>query len=148
MIVSENGEKKTQKILEGIQYLIGDNKHLREEMREFARRADEDRKRADEGRRRSDQRFDRMIERMDQDRARADEERARSDDRFAALLDQVKRTNRVAVNIARDIRRELRLLLNGSHDLQAGQKQMLEGQKQTNQLLGEVIKRLPHSNGK
>ena len=122
--MSENGEKKTQKILEGIQYLIGDNKHLRDGLREFARGAEEDRKRADEDRRRSDQRFERMMEKMDEDRARSDE-------RFGVLLDQVKRTNRVAVEVARDIRRQLR-----------------DGQQQTNQLLGEIIKKLPPSNGK
>jgi vacuolar-type H+-ATPase subunit I/STV1 len=129
--MSENGEKKTQKILEGIQYLIGDNKHLREELKEFAQKADEDR-------RRSDQRFERMMEKMEEDRARSDDERARSDERFATILDQVKRTNRVAVDIARDIRGELR-------DIRG---QLRAGQQQTNQLLGEILNRLPPSNGK
>src|SRR2546426_9513100 len=88
--MSENGEKKYQKILEGIQYLIGDNKNLREELLTFSRKAEEDRRRADEDRRRSDEKFERLME--------------RSDEKFASLLDQVKRTNRVAVDIARDIR--------------------------------------------
>ncbi len=129
--MAENGERKTQKILEGIQYLIGDNKQLREELRaelrEFARKAEEDRKQAALDRRRSDERFEQMME--------------KSDERFAVLLDQVKRTNRVAVEIARDIRRQQGQLLDGNHELQTGQKQ-------TNQLLGEIIKRLPPSNGK
>ena len=118
--MSENGEKKTPKILEGIQYPIGDNRHLREELKEFAQKADEDR-------RRSDQRFERMMEKMDEDRARSDE-------RFGILLDQVKRTNRVAVEIARDIRRKT--------------DQLLDGQGHTNKLLEAMLKRLPPSNGK
>ncbi len=96
-------------------------------MREFARKAEEDRKQAALDRRRSDERFEQMME--------------KSDERFAVLLDQVKRTNRVAVEIARDIRRQQGQLLDGNHELQTGQKQ-------TNQLLGEIIKRLPPSNGK
>ena len=56
-----------------------------------------------------------MMEKMD-------DERARSDDRFSVLLDQVKRTNRVAVEIARDIRRQHHQLLDGNHELQVGQK--------------------------
>jgi len=122
--VSDNGEKKVQKVLEGIQYLIGDNKHLREELREFARsaeqdrrRADEDRRRADEDRRRADERFERLME--------------KSDERFNTLLDQVKRTNRVAVDIARAIQRQLR-----------------EGQDRTNQLLEDIRRRLPPANGR
>ncbi len=116
--MADNGERKFQKVLGGIQYLIGDNKHLREEFRDFARKADEDR-------RRSDERFERMME-------RSDEERAMSDARFSVLLDQVKRTDRVAVEVARGIRRELR-----------------EGQDQTHRLLGDILKRLPPpSNGK
>lgn len=122
--MADNGEKKTQKILESIQYLIGDNKHLREELLEFARKADEDRRTSTEDRRTSDKRFDLMLGRMDQ-------ERARSDERFAALLDQVKRTNRVAVEIARDIRSKL-----------------VEGQSQTHRLLNAILKRLPSPNGK
>ena len=129
--MAENGEKKVQKILEGIQYLIGDNRQLREELREelreFARkaeedrkRADEDRKRADEDRRRSDERFEIMME--------------KSDGRFAVLLDQVKRTNRVAVDVARDIRRQ--------------SNQILDGQGHTNKLLEAILKRLPPSTGK
>lgn len=112
--MADNGEKKTQKILEGIQYLIGDNKHLREELKEFAKSAEEDRRRADEERRRMDERFERMME--------------KSDERFALLLDQVKRTNRVAVDIARDIRIQ--------------QQRLLNGQQQTNQLLEAILKRL------
>lgn len=91
--MADNGEKKYQKILEGIHYLIGDNKLLREELKESGKRAEEDRRRADEDRRRSDERFERMME--------------RSDERFAFLADQVKRTNRVAVEVARDIRGHL-----------------------------------------
>lgn len=129
--MSENGEKKFQKILEGIQYLIGDNKHLREELRgelrELARKAEEDRKQAELDRRRSDERFERMMEKVDEDRTR-------SDDRFGVLLDQVKRANRVAVEIARDLRRKT--------------DQLLDGQGNTNKLLGEILKRLPPSNGK
>jgi hypothetical protein len=151
--MSENGEKKTQKILEGIQYLIGDNKHLREELRgelrEFARKAEEDRKQAELDRRRSDDRFERMMEKMDEDRTRSDE-------RFATVIDQVKRINRVAVDIARDLRRQQRELLDGNHELWVGQKQMLEtqkqmleGQQQSNRLLGEIVKKLPPgTNGK
>jgi len=111
--MSENGEKKYQKILEGIQYLIGDNKNLREELLVFARKAEEDRRRADE-------RFERIM-------AKSDENMAKSDDRFASLLDQVKRTNRVAVDVARDIRSK---------------------QNETNRLLEAILKRLPPSNGK
>ena len=122
--MAENGEKRVQKILEGIQYLIGDNRQLREELREelreFARKAEEDRKRADEDRRRSDERFEIMME--------------KSDERFATLLDQVKRTNRVAVDVARDIRRQ--------------SNQILDGQGHTNKLLEAILKRLPPSNGK
>jgi len=119
--VADNGEKRYQKILEGIHYLIGDNKLLREQHAEAARQAAEDRKRADEDRRRSNERFDRLIEEMKEDRARSDE-------RFALLLDQVKRTNRVAVDIARDIRK--------------GQSQILEK-------LDAILKKLPPpSNGK
>ena len=69
-----------------------------------------------------------------------DEERSRSDTRFAFLADQLKRTNRVAVEIARDLRRKTDHLLEGNHALQVGQKQ-------TNQLLGEILKRLPPANG-
>ncbi len=130
--MADNGEKKLQKVLEGIQYLIGDNRHLREELQDFARRADEDRRKADEDRRRSDERFERLME-------RSDEERAESDKRFAVLLDQVKRTHRVAVDVARGIRRELR----ERHRL------LKEGQDQTHRLLGDILKRLPPpSNGK
>jgi hypothetical protein len=121
--VAENGERKTQKILEGIQYLIGDNKQLREELRaefrEFARRTEEDRKRADQDRRRSDDRFELLME--------------KSDERFAFLADQIKRTNRVAVDIARDLRRKT--------------GELLDGQENTNKLLGEILKRLPPTNG-
>ena len=112
--MADNGEKKYQKTLEGIQYLIGDNKHLREELREFARSAEQDRRRADEDRRRSDERFQKLME--------------KSDERFGVLLDQVKRTNRVAVGVARDLR--------------AQQKQLLDGQEQTNRLLGAMQERL------
>ena len=132
--MAENGEKRTRKILEGIQYLIGDNKHLREELKEFAQKADEDRRRAD-------QRFERMMEKMDEDRARSDE-------RFATILDQVKRTNRVAVGVARDIREELRELRGQLREGQQQTHQLQEGQQETNQLLGEILKRLPPSNGK
>jgi hypothetical protein len=62
----ENGGKKTQKVLEGIQVLIGDNKHLREELEESAQTADDDR-------RRSDRCFERKRERRDADRERSDE---------------------------------------------------------------------------
>jgi hypothetical protein len=116
--MADNGEKRFQKVLEGIQYLIGDNKHLREDLAEFARQAAEDRKRADE-------RFDRMMRKMDEDRARSDE-------RFAVLLDQVKRTNRVAVDVARGIR-----------------KQLQEGQERILGKLDAILKRLPPGpNGK
>jgi uncharacterized membrane protein YccC len=126
--MAENGEKKLQKVVEGIQYLIGDNKHLREELKEFSRQAAEDRKQAAEDRRRSDERFERMME-------KAEEDRGRSDERFSLVLDQVKRTNRVAVEIARGIRREL--------------QELRDGQRQANRLLGEIVKRLPPgSNGK
>ena len=108
--MAENGEKKTQKILDGIQYLVGDNKLLREEILGLARKADEDR-------RRSDERFQQMME--------------RSDERFASLLDQVKRTNRVAVDIARDLRNKL-----------------VDGQNETHRLLNAILKRLPPANGK
>lgn len=60
----------------------------------------------------------------------------RNDGRFALLLGQVKRTNRVAVEIARDIRQQQRHLLEGNRQLQ-------EGQKEANRLLGEILKRLP-----
>jgi hypothetical protein len=130
--VADNGERKFQKTLEGIQYLIGDNTQLREELVEFARqaaedrrRADEDRRRADEDRRRADERFETLME--------------KSDERFALALDQVKRTNRVAVEVARSIRRELR----------EGHLRILEGQERTNRLLHSILKRLPPApNGK
>lgn len=116
-----NGEKKYRKILEGIQYLIGDNKHLREELAEFARQAAEDRKRADDDRRRADERFEKLLE--------------KSDERFDRVLDQVRRTNRVALEIARDIRK--------------GQHQILEGQKQVIDKLDAILKKLPPAgNGK
>jgi len=119
--VAENGEKKTQKILEGIQYLVGDNKHLREELLDFARKAEEDRRRADE-------RFERLVSRSDE---RFQQLMEKSDERFAAAQDQIKRTNRLAVDIARDLR-----------------KKLVEGQDETHRLLNEILKRLPPSNGK
>lgn len=130
--MADNGEKKFQKIIEGIQYLVGDNKHVREDLREFSRqaeadrrRADEDRRRADEDRRRADERFELLIGRMDEDRVRSDE-------KFASLLDQVKRTNRVAVEIARDLR-----------------KQLARGHAQLLERLDAILERLPRgSNGK
>ena len=93
----DNGDKKYQKVLEGIQYLIGDNKQAREELKAFAMKAEEDRRHAEERFQRaldrSDEKFDRMME--------------RSDKRFATLLDQVKRTNRIAVEFARSFHREV-----------------------------------------
>ena len=116
-----NGEKKIQKVLEGIQYLVGDNKQVREDLMEFAKSAEEDRRRADEYRRRSDERFERLME--------------KSDERFNVVVDQVKRTNRVAVEIARDLRQQ--------------QKLMLEKQDESNRLLHAILKRLPPgTNGK
>ncbi|MFN3487213.1 MAG: hypothetical protein ACK44W_17240 [Planctomycetota bacterium] len=48
--MTANGNRRFEKILQGIQYLIRDNELLREDLREYARRADEDRKRAAEDR--------------------------------------------------------------------------------------------------
>jgi methyl-accepting chemotaxis protein len=48
--VTANGDRRFEKILQGIQYLIRDNELLREDLREYARRADEDRKQAAEDR--------------------------------------------------------------------------------------------------
>ena len=121
-LVADNGDRKFQKVLGGIQHLIRDNEHLRTELKDFVARADEDRRRADQRfehlAQRSDERFERLIE--------------RTDEKFNVVLDQVKRTNRVAVEVARDIRRQLK-----------------EGQEQTNKLLDAILKRLPPgSNGK
>lgn len=128
MGVADNGDKKFQKVIEGIQYLIGDNKQLREEFVDFAKKAELDR-------RRSDDRFDRIMEKFEQ-------ERTRSDERFAAVLDQVKRTNRVAVEIARDIRK-------GQKNLAEGQREILDGLKLANRSLEAILKRMePGSNGK
>ena len=113
--MSDNGEKRHQKILEGIQHLIGDNKQVREDLMEFAKSAEEDRRRADGERRRSDERFERLME--------------KSDERFNVVVDQVKRTNRVAVEIARGLRQQ--------------QKLMLEKQDGSNRLLQAILKRLP-----
>lgn len=41
-----NSDRKFDKILEGIQYIIGDNRRLREDLGEYARQAAEDRKQA------------------------------------------------------------------------------------------------------
>lgn len=48
--MTANGNRRFEKILQGIQYLIRDNELLREDLREYARRADEDRKQAAEDR--------------------------------------------------------------------------------------------------
>jgi len=112
--VSDNGEKRYPKILEGIQYLVGDNRQVREELKEFAKGAEADR-------RRSDERLERLME--------------KSDERFNVVVDQVQRTNRVAVEIARDLRQQ--------------QKLMLEKQDESNRLLQAILKRLPPGpNGK
>lgn len=120
--MADNGDRRFQKVLEGIQYLIKDNEHLRAELKDLLAKGDEDR-------RRSDQRFEHLTQRSDERFERLIE---RTDDKFNVVLDQVKRTNRVAVEVARDIRRQLQ-----------------EGQQQTNRLLDAILKRLPPgSNGK
>src|SRR2546428_14145798 len=43
--MGDNGDKKAERILQGIQYLIRDNEHLREDLKEYSRQATEDRKR-------------------------------------------------------------------------------------------------------
>jgi septal ring factor EnvC (AmiA/AmiB activator) len=123
-VVAQNGDKKYEKIVEGIQYLMGDNALLREQVAAFAKRAEEDRRQAEE-------RFQRALDRSDEKFERMME---KSDERFAVLLDQVKRTNRVAVDIARDIRRQTR--------------RIEEGQGEIAKLLQDILKRLPPSNGK
>jgi len=50
MDVPDNGDKRFEKILQGIQYLIRDSEDRREELKEFYRQAAEDRKQAAEDR--------------------------------------------------------------------------------------------------
>lgn len=56
--MTANGNRRFEKILQGIQYLIRDNELLREDLREYARRADEDRKQAAEDRKKTNEILD------------------------------------------------------------------------------------------
>jgi len=81
----DNGEKKLDKVLQGIHYLIGDNKHLREEFWESVRQAAEDRKRFAEQAAEDRKRF---AEQAAEDRKRYEEQAA--EDRRQAAEDRRK----------------------------------------------------------
>ncbi len=70
--MADNAEQRYEEILHGIRYLIGENKDLREDLLEFARKAEVDRKSYEADRRRSDERFERMMLKMDEDRRASD----------------------------------------------------------------------------
>jgi hypothetical protein len=67
----DNGEKRFQKILEGIQYIARDNELLRQDLKEYSRLAAEDRKQAIEDRRQAAEDRKQAIE----DRRQAAEDR-------------------------------------------------------------------------
>jgi hypothetical protein len=88
--VTANGDRRFEKILQGIQYLIRDNELLREDLKEYARRAEEDRKELREFARRAEEdrkEFREFARQAEEDRKQAAQDRRTTNE----LIDGIRR---------------------------------------------------------
>lgn len=150
-----NGDPKLDRILEGLRYSIEDSRLLREELRGYAREAQEDRKKFAAHCKRFDEhgrRFDEHIERLDryfqeaaEDRRKYAADAAEDRKRYAADAAQDRREMKDLVG---DIRKALVIIGKRGGDFVEIQKEQGAQLKKVTQILVEIRHSLrPGRNG-
>lgn len=118
--VTANGDRRFEKILQGIQYLIRDNELLREDLKEYARRAEEDRKELCEFARRA-------------------EEDRREFHEFARQAEEDRKEFREFVRQAEEDRKEFREFVRQAEE---DRKQAAQDRRTTNELIDGIRRAL------
>jgi chromosome segregation ATPase len=118
--VTANGDRRFEKILQGIQYLIRDNELLREDLKEYARRAEEDRKK-----------FWEHMRKVDEDR-----------EEFREFLRQAKEDREEFREFARRAEEDRREFREFVRQAEEDRKQAAQDRRTTNELIDGIRRAL------